>query len=69
MDRFVLVHGGYRTGNVLIDDDRVTAILDWEPPTNRVTDAIRDQDEAQPGDGLGGLRLNDRPALRPPAPR
>jgi aminoglycoside phosphotransferase (APT) family kinase protein len=29
-ERFVLVHGAYRTGNVLIDDDRVSAILDWE---------------------------------------
>ncbi len=29
-DRLVLVHGAYRTGNVLIDDDRVSAILDWE---------------------------------------
>jgi aminoglycoside phosphotransferase (APT) family kinase protein len=29
-DRFVLVHGAYRTGNVLIDDDRVSAVLDWE---------------------------------------
>jgi aminoglycoside phosphotransferase (APT) family kinase protein len=29
-DRLVLVHGAYRTGNLLIDDDRVTAVLDWE---------------------------------------
>jgi aminoglycoside phosphotransferase (APT) family kinase protein len=29
-DRHVLVHGAYRTGNVLIDDDRVSAVLDWE---------------------------------------
>lgn len=29
-DDFTLVHGAYRTGNVLIDDDRVTAVLDWE---------------------------------------
>ena len=25
-----LVHGAFRTGNVLIDDDRVSAVLDWE---------------------------------------
>ncbi len=30
VDRLTLVHGAYRTGNVLIDDDRVSAILDWE---------------------------------------
>jgi aminoglycoside phosphotransferase (APT) family kinase protein len=29
-DRLVLVHGAYRTGNLLIDDDRVSAVLDWE---------------------------------------
>jgi aminoglycoside phosphotransferase (APT) family kinase protein len=29
-DRFTLVHGAYRTGNVLIHDDRVSAVLDWE---------------------------------------
>ena len=29
-DRRVLVHGAYRTGNLLIDDDRVSAVLDWE---------------------------------------
>ena len=29
-DQFVLVHGAYRTGNVLIHEDRVSAILDWE---------------------------------------
>ncbi len=29
-DRLALVHGAYRTGNVLIDNDRVSAILDWE---------------------------------------
>jgi len=29
-ERLVLVHGAYRTGNVLIDGDRVSAILDWE---------------------------------------
>jgi aminoglycoside phosphotransferase (APT) family kinase protein len=28
--RLVLVHGAYRTGNLLIDDDRVAAVLDWE---------------------------------------
>jgi aminoglycoside phosphotransferase (APT) family kinase protein len=26
----VLVHGAYRTGNVLIHDDNVSAVLDWE---------------------------------------
>ncbi|MFN0029616.1 MAG: phosphotransferase family protein [Acidimicrobiales bacterium] len=29
-ERLVLVHGAYRTGNVLIEHDRVSAILDWE---------------------------------------
>ncbi|MEL7157553.1 MAG: phosphotransferase family protein [Actinomycetota bacterium] len=29
-DTLTLVHGAYRTGNVLIDDDRVSAVLDWE---------------------------------------
>lgn len=29
-ERLVLVHGAYRTGNVLIDNDRVSAVLDWE---------------------------------------
>jgi aminoglycoside phosphotransferase (APT) family kinase protein len=29
-DRLALVHGAYRTGNLLVDDDRVTAVLDWE---------------------------------------
>jgi aminoglycoside phosphotransferase (APT) family kinase protein len=29
-DRLTLVHGAYRTGNLLVDDDRVTAVLDWE---------------------------------------
>lgn len=29
-DRLTLVHGAYRTGNILIDDDRVSAVLDWE---------------------------------------
>jgi aminoglycoside phosphotransferase (APT) family kinase protein len=28
--RLTLVHGGYRTGNLLIDDDRISAVLDWE---------------------------------------
>ena len=31
-DRFSLVHGAYRTGNLLIHDDRVSAVLDWETP-------------------------------------
>lgn len=29
-DRLALVHGAYRTGNVLIHEDRVSAVLDWE---------------------------------------
>ena len=29
-DRVTLVHGAYRTGNLLIEDDRVSAVLDWE---------------------------------------
>jgi aminoglycoside phosphotransferase (APT) family kinase protein len=31
-DRLVLVHGAYRTGNLLIHDDVVSAVLDWETP-------------------------------------
>lgn len=29
-ERLALVHGAYRTGNLLVDDDRVSAVLDWE---------------------------------------
>jgi aminoglycoside phosphotransferase (APT) family kinase protein len=29
-DRLSLVHGAYRTGNVLIHEDRISAVLDWE---------------------------------------
>lgn len=29
-DRLTLVHGAYRTGNLLIADDRISAVLDWE---------------------------------------
>ena len=29
-ERLTLVHGAYRTGNLLIDDDRISAVLDWE---------------------------------------
>lgn len=29
-EQLTLVHGAYRTGNVLIHDDRVSAVLDWE---------------------------------------
>jgi aminoglycoside phosphotransferase (APT) family kinase protein len=29
-ERFALVHGAYRTGNLLIEDDRISAVLDWE---------------------------------------
>ncbi len=28
--RLTLVHGAYRTGNLLIENDRITAVLDWE---------------------------------------
>jgi aminoglycoside phosphotransferase (APT) family kinase protein len=31
-ERLVLSHGAYRTGNVLIHEDRISAILDWETP-------------------------------------
>ena len=29
-ERFVLVHGAYRTGNLLVHEDRISAVLDWE---------------------------------------
>ena len=29
-EQLTLVHGAFRTGNVLIHDDRVSAVLDWE---------------------------------------
>lgn len=29
-ERLVLVHGAYRTGNLLVHEDEVSAILDWE---------------------------------------
>ena len=29
-DRLVLVHGAYRTGNFLVHNDEVSAVLDWE---------------------------------------
>jgi aminoglycoside phosphotransferase (APT) family kinase protein len=29
-ERLTLVHGAYRTGNLLVDDDRISAVLDWE---------------------------------------
>ncbi len=28
--RLTLVHGAYRTGNLLIDNDQISAVLDWE---------------------------------------
>jgi aminoglycoside phosphotransferase (APT) family kinase protein len=31
--RLTLVHGAYRTGNLLIHDDRISAVLDWELQT------------------------------------
>ena len=30
VDDLVLVHGDYRTGNIMIDQDHVSGILDWE---------------------------------------
>ena len=30
VQHITLVHGAYRTGNLLIDDDRISAVLDWE---------------------------------------
>ncbi len=30
VDRVTLVHGAYRTGNLLIHEDRISAVLDWE---------------------------------------
>jgi aminoglycoside phosphotransferase (APT) family kinase protein len=29
-ERLVLVHGAFRTGNLLVDQDRISAVLDWE---------------------------------------
>jgi aminoglycoside phosphotransferase (APT) family kinase protein len=29
-ERVTLVHGAYRTGNLLIHEDRISAVLDWE---------------------------------------
>lgn len=29
-NRITLVHGAYRTGNLLIHEDRISAVLDWE---------------------------------------
>ncbi|MCH9675644.1 MAG: phosphotransferase family protein [Gammaproteobacteria bacterium] len=29
-DRLAFVHGAYRTGNLLIDNDQISAVLDWE---------------------------------------
>lgn len=29
-ERLVLVHGAYRTGNLLVHEDRISAVLDWE---------------------------------------
>ena len=29
-ERITLVHGAYRTGNLLIHEDRISAVLDWE---------------------------------------
>ena len=29
-DRLTFVHGAYRTGNLLIHEDRISAVLDWE---------------------------------------
>lgn len=37
---YVLVHGDYKPGNMLIEGERVTALLDWE--TAHVGDALED---------------------------
>jgi len=29
-NRFTLVHGAWRTGNLLINEDKISAVLDWE---------------------------------------
>ena len=30
VDDLVLVHGDYRIGNIMINDDQISGILDWE---------------------------------------
>ena len=39
-EHLVLTHGAYRTGNLLIHDDRVSAVLDWE--TQAIGDPMYD---------------------------
>jgi len=39
-ERLTLVHGAYRTGNLLIHNDRVAAVLDWE--TQAIGDPMYD---------------------------
>src|SRR5690606_39186531 len=29
-ERIALIHGDYRTGNLLFDDERISAVIDWE---------------------------------------
>jgi aminoglycoside phosphotransferase (APT) family kinase protein len=46
-DRVTLVHGAYRTGNLLIHEDRISAVLDWElqvlgDPMYDVADVLSD---------------------------
>ena len=61
-ERLVLVHGAYRTGNLLIHEDRVSAVLDWE--TQVIGDPMYDVDlravRAQPG-GQRAALLRRRP--------
>lgn len=39
-DRLALVHGDFRPGNMLIDEGRITAVLDWE--TAHISDPLED---------------------------
>lgn len=39
-ERLALIHGAYRTGNLLIHEDRVSAVLDWE--TQAIGDPMYD---------------------------
>ena len=48
----MLVHGDYRMGNLIVDGDRIAAVLDWEM--------------AAPGDAAGRRRLVLHPAVGAP---